>query len=183
MEIGERIRIIRQEKKMTLAELSEKSGVAQATLSRIENSIMTGTLKSHMKICEAFGIALSDLYRPLQERTQGAEIETSTTGKDLFVHDEKSSAILLTSQTLSKKMMPILIQLAPDGKTAAEEAKDGTEKFLYCLSGKVRVSVNKKSYSLNAGDRLYFDASLPHFIENEGKGEARCLSVSSPPAL
>ena len=183
MEIGERIRTIRQDKRMTLAELSSKSGVAPATLSRIENGIMTGTLKSHMKICEAFGIGLADLYHPLQKGGGEAHVETDAAKKDVFVHDEKVSSILLTSQALSKKMMPILIRLAPQGKTPSEEAPDGTEKFLYCLTGSVRVAVGGKNYSLNQGDRLYFNASLPHFVENNGRGEAKCLSISSPASL
>ena len=44
MLIGEIIHRLRKEKKMTLVELAEKSGVALATLSRIENGRMTGTL-------------------------------------------------------------------------------------------------------------------------------------------
>jgi len=183
MEIGERVRAIRQEKRMTLAELSFKSGVAQATLSRIENGIMTGTIKSHLKISEAFGISLADLYRLSQTALKDIHVEAEAAQKDVFVHDEKSSSILLTSQVFSKKMMPILIRLDPDGRTPTEEVAEDTEKFLYCLSGKVKVSVAGKEYSLNSGDRLYFNASLPHFVENCGKTEARCLSVSSPPAL
>ena len=183
MELGERIRAIRQEKRMTLADLSEKSGVAQATLSRIENGIMTGTIKSHLKISEAFGMSLADLYRLSEAAPKDARVESEVAQKDVFVHDEKSSSILLASQVFSKKMMPILIRLTPDGRTPAEEAAVGTEKFLYCLSGKVKVSVSGKEYPLDAGDRLYFNASLPHFIENFGKSEAKCLSVSSPPAL
>ena len=91
MEIGERIRSIRQEKRMTLAKLSEKSGVAQATLSRIENGIMTGTIKSHLKISEAFGISLADLYRLSQPVPKEVPIEAEAARKDVFVHDEKSS--------------------------------------------------------------------------------------------
>lgn len=183
MEIGERIRTIRQEKEMTLADVSAKSGVAQATLSRIENGIVAGTVKSHMKICEAFGISLSDLYQPFHPKQKKIDVEVITEKKDIFVHDEKSSSILLTSQLFSKKMMPILIRLSPDGKTPTEEAPNSTEKFLYCLSGNVKITVGAKNYLLSPGDRLYFDASLPHFIENNGKVEAKCLSVSSPPIL
>ncbi|MFH1858441.1 MAG: XRE family transcriptional regulator [Candidatus Omnitrophota bacterium] len=183
MDIGEKIRGARQEKRITLAELSEKSGVAQATLSRIENGLMTGTVKSHMKICEALGIDLTELYGSMTPEKKSAEIESGSTKKDVFVHDEKSFSVLLTSQVLSKKMMPILIRLAPEGKTPTEEAPDGTEKFLYCISGNVAVTVGGETYPLNTGDRLYFNASLSHRLENKGKTEARCLSVSSPPAL
>ena len=181
--IGEKIRTLRQEKGFTLTEVSERAGVAPATLSRIENGRMVGKIDSHRKICEALGINLADLYRGLPSKETTVNVESETAKKDVFVHDEKTSSILLTSQALQKKMMPILIRLAPAGKTPKEEASDYTEKFLYCLEGNVRVTVGVKGYPLNPGDRLYFDASASHFIENIGKGEARCLSVSSPPTL
>jgi phosphoribosylamine-glycine ligase len=56
---GEIIHGLRKEKKITLLELSEKSGVALATLSRIENGKMTGTLKSHMNICKTLEIDIT----------------------------------------------------------------------------------------------------------------------------
>jgi len=183
MKIGERIRGIRQEKGMTLAELSSKSGVAQATLSRIENGLMTGTINSHMKVCDAFGISLADLYQAFQAQEKKFDVESESTKQDVFVHDERSYSILLTSQVLSKKMMPILIKLSASGKTPVEEAANGTEKFIYCLSGNLKITVGGKVYPLVSGGRLYFNASLPHFIENSGKAEARCLSISSPPSL
>ena len=182
-QIGKKIKALREDKGLTLAEVSERCGVAPATLSRIENGRMVGKIDSHRKICEALGIHLAELYRDLRSEQGGVPIESETEKKDVFVHDEKTSSIILTSQVLSKKMIPILIRLAPQGKTHTEEASDPTEKFLYCLEGNVRVTVGGKSYSLNPGDRLYFDATLQHFIENVGKGEARCLSVSSPPSL
>ena len=183
IQIGKKIRALREDKGLTLAEVSERCGVAPATLSRIENGRMVGKIDSHRKICEALGIQLAELYRDLRSGQAGVDVESETEKKDVFVHDEKTSSILLTSQALSKKMMPILLRLAPQGKTHTEEALDYTEKFLYCLEGTIRVTVGGKSYSLNPGDRLYFDATIPHFIENSGKGEARCLSVSSPPSL
>lgn len=49
MHIGRIIRRLRKERKITLLELSQKSGVAIATLSRIETGKMTGRLKSHLR--------------------------------------------------------------------------------------------------------------------------------------
>lgn len=147
MQLGEKIRSIRQKRQMTLDQLSALSGVAKATLSRIENGLMIGTIKSHMKICDALQVSLADLYRPLLPGGKSIELESATEKKDVFVHDEKSFSILLTSQVLSKKMMPILIRLAPEGTTPKEEASNGTEKFLYCIAGNVEVTVGGKKLS------------------------------------
>nr|HPM43252.1 helix-turn-helix transcriptional regulator [Candidatus Omnitrophota bacterium] len=65
MPIGDVIHRFRKEKKLTLSELTERSGVALATLSRMENNRMTGTLESHIEICKALDSTLADLYKDL----------------------------------------------------------------------------------------------------------------------
>ena len=61
MKIGKRIRQLRKERNMTLEDLSKKCGVALATLSRMENDKMTGTLDSHNRICKALGASITEL--------------------------------------------------------------------------------------------------------------------------
>ena len=67
-ELGNRIREIRKQKKITLLELAKTTGVAQATLSRMETGLMVGTVKSHQKIAEALGISLAELYGHIDSR-------------------------------------------------------------------------------------------------------------------
>jgi len=61
MYIGEKLHAIRKAKRISLTELSEKSGVQMATLSRIENKKMVGTLESHMQIAKVLGIDVTEL--------------------------------------------------------------------------------------------------------------------------
>jgi len=183
MNIGEKIRGFRKEERMTLALLAEKSGVALATLSRIENGKMTGTLESHIKICEALGIPLSELYSDLSGQGKTPEVQTKETRADVFVHDKKTTAEMLTSKILNKKMMPVLIKLEPGGTTHKEETKRGVEKFCFVITGKVRIAIGKLSYDLKKGDSLYFDPSAVHYFKNAGTTEAQIVCVTSPPAL
>ena len=93
MHVGQIIKKLRKENGLTLVELSKESGVALATLSRIENGRMTGTLKSHIKICEALDIVLTDLYKNLSASKKTLEVRTKPAGGAVSVHDKKSSAI------------------------------------------------------------------------------------------
>jgi len=183
MYIGERVKKLRKEIDMTLVELSEKSGVAVASLSRIENNKMTGTLESHIAISNALGINISDLYQGLAADKKAPVVQTSSDRTDVFVHDNKSVSEMLTSKVLEKKMMPVLIKVEPKGATHKEETKRGIEKFIYVISGKVEAVVGDNTYALNESDTLYFDSSSPHYFKNVGTGEARIVCVISPPVL
>lgn len=183
MHVGEMIHKIRKEKKMTLLELSNESGVALATLSRVENGKMTGTLESHMNICKALNIALPELYKNLSPVNRAVEVQTKKARTDVFVHDKKSSSEMLASNVLTKKMMPILIKLSPGGATHNEETKAGIEKFIYVLEGKVEANVGEQKYNLTKGDTLYFESSVPHHFKNIGTGESHLICVTCPPTL
>ena len=183
MHVGHVIHRLRKERKMTLQELSAGSGVALATLSRIENGKMTGTLDSHMRICESLGVALPDLYRDLVASSKKIEVQTRKTRTDVFIHDKKATSEMLAPTVLNKKMMPTLIKTSKGGNTHKEETKPGIEKFVYVLEGRVEASIGSERYSLAKEDTLYFESSVPHYFRNAGKGEARMISVVCPPAL
>jgi len=181
--IGKIIHKLRKENKMTLLELANKSGVALATLSRMENGKMTGTLESHMKICEALGATLPDLYKNLYASKRAVDIQTQKSRTEVFIHDKKSSEEILASKILNKKMMPVLIKIARGGKTQAEETKGGIEKFIYILDGKIEVSIGEEKYNMNKNDSLYFESNVPHHLRNTGSSDARIISVVCPPTL
>jgi len=168
---------------MTLKELSIKSGVALATLSRIENGRMTGTIESHMNICRAMEISLPDLYRELDRSDKRVEIINRKTNSEVFVHSRHASSEMLASNVLKKKMMPVMIKIARLGHTHSEENKPGVEKFIYVLDGRIDAVIGGKSYPMSRNDTLYFDSSLPHQFYNKGAGEARVVCVTCPPAL
>jgi transcriptional regulator with XRE-family HTH domain len=183
MKIGEKIKTLRKSKKMTLDELSRASGVALTTISRIENEKMVGTLDSHMAIAKALGLTLPQLYSDLETQLPNLEVQTEASKKDFFLHTDKASYEILTAPVLNKKMMPILLKIEPFGKTAIEQTKAGSEKFIFILSGKLEINVGDKKHILNAKDTLYFDASTPHFYRNIGKGQIKAICVISPPML
>ncbi|MEW6008881.1 MAG: XRE family transcriptional regulator [Candidatus Omnitrophota bacterium] len=183
MNIGEKIKQLRKTKKMTLAELSQASGVALATISRVENAVMTGTLESHMAIAKALGITLPQLYSEVEQQPNTVDASSEKSRSDIFIHSDKSSYEMLTTPILTKKMMPTLLKIESLGKTTIEQAKAGTEKFLFVISGKIEVTIADKKHILDDKDTLYFDASLPHFYRNIGKAQAKMICVTTPPML
>ena len=185
MKLGEKLKQLRKEKDLTLDKLAELSGVAKATLSRIENGVTTGNLNTHLKICEALRVNLGVLYKGLEN----AEEKVSTfDGKNLeetqvFNYDEKVSSIILAKQTGKKKMLPQLLIIEPQKGTPTEENQPGTDKFIYSLEGDIELKISEKTYDLKKNGSIYFDASLPHSLKNIGSKTAKLIVVVSPVAL
>ena len=168
---------------MTLLELANKSGVALATLSRMENGKMTGTLDSHMRICEALDLTLPELYKNLYPPKKAVDMQSDRSRTEVFIHDKKSSEEILASKILNKKMMPVLVKIAKGGKTQKEETKSGIEKFIYVIEGKIEANIGEEKYNLGRNDSLYFESNMPHYFKNSGTSDARIISVVCPPML
>ena len=177
--LGERIRTIRKEKGLTLVEIAEKTGVAQATLSRIETGTMIGTVESHEKIADTLGVSLSELYAGVDSRHEQTSHLKRENERKVVHHNKNIQIELLTSESTKKKIVPMLLTVQPDNHTAAEQNERGVEKFLYVLEGEARVKVDKEDYVLKSGETLYFDASLPHQIFNEKQKTLRVLAAVS----
>ena len=184
--VGARLRALRKSQKVRLVELAKASGVDAATISRIETGVMTGTLESHFRLATALGVKLTDLYAGIEEaRVKDAvAFQPASARTDVYVHQAgKSSMTMLTTDVLKKKLMPVLIEVEPGGSTHKEEAKVGTERFLYILEGELEARVGEQVHQLKRGSTLYFDASIPHSLKNPSRRPAKCLSVITPPVL
>ena len=183
MYIGTKLHAIRKSKKMSLTELSQQSGVQLATLSRIENMKMVGTLESHINIAKALGIDITELYQDINNPELPIEHTDPQSRTDVFTHSEHSSYEILTKNILQKKMMPILIHIEHHGKTNVEQNANGSEKFIFVLEGNVEANINDQKFILNKNNTLYFNASQPHTLINIGKSAAKILCIGTPVSL
>lgn len=101
MTIGEKLKDLRKKKDLTLDKLAEITGIAKATLSRIENNVVGGNYSTLKKISDALGVSLEDLSG------KEGELEGAETRAELAV---------LKSQIkdLTKRMMDICKKLGID---------------------------------------------------------------------
>lgn len=187
MYIGQRIKELREQRGMKLIELAAKSGVQLATLSRMEHLKMTGTLETHVKIADALGVDLVQLYTNIIREEDKTLHQKGTLPPpqpaDIFVGSTKASYEILTSKVLGKRMMPILLKLEPGGKTNPEQNKPGTEKFVYVLDGKIEIKTGPDTFSLLKNNTLYFNAAVEHAFINKGKVAAKVIVVCTPVIL
>lgn len=180
--LGTRIRELRKEKRLTLVEISKKTGVAQATLSRIETGSMIGTVESHQKIADVIGVSLAELYAATDPRISKTEHLKQDEERKVTHHTKNVHVELLTQESSKKKITPLLISLQPEAETSSEKNDHGVEKFIFVVEGEVKVVVNKEEFHLKPSETLYFEASLAHHIIN-GKKAARLLMAVSPSKL
>ena len=184
MERGEKFKLLRGN--MTQAELSKRSGVDEAIISKIESGKMSGTVNCHKKLAEVFGLKLSELYAYLENgKPEPAEFHPANSKTDTY----QDFLEILTAMPLSKKMLPVLLTLKPSEKKILEETLKKVERFIIVVEGELEVEIEGKTYQLKKepnsekGDSMYSKSSSRHKIKNTGTSIAKALCISSPPVL
>jgi transcriptional regulator with XRE-family HTH domain len=146
--LGQRLRIRRQDIGLSLRALSDCTGVAAATISRIENGLFTPTLLTAVRLAEALGLDLSD--------APGIEDAESTAGPDRDMKKEAGPQSLVTATS------PVAVrrQSLPPGtrKDLRRVASGQPYRFLVVLDGEVQIRGRDGSrLSLRPGLRLDCD--------------------------
>ena len=165
---------------MTLVDLAVKTGIDQATLSRIENSHMIGTLTSHMKIAEVLSVPLPQLYDDVIKKIMDSKGEAAKKKIEKLPNAKGVVSELLASGIHQKKMMPVLVKMKPKGYSESEKYADFSERFVYVLKGALEITLDKEKKILKAGESSYFDPSFPHTLRNPQGKESQFLSVITP---
>ena len=181
--LGERIKKLRNARRLTLLEISKRTRIDMATLSRIENGKMTGTLDSHVQIAEALGVRLPELYAQVIDKVYEEKDDKVRKRVETYSHSSGAVAELLTTGVLQKKMMPVFLKLKNGGRTVTEEYSGITERFIFVTKGALEIQLGKTTKTLKQGESLYFDASLPHSFRNPLKSDTEALSVLTPSSL
>lgn len=180
MNIGASIKKLRKERRLTLLEIAQKTGIDTATLSRIENGKMIGTVQSHYEIAKVLGVRLSDLYDNALE-SDSAQPEAAP---ELYAYGETTFTELLTPSLGGKKMIPLRMTLKAGAKTFEEKLPVGAERFLYVLRGAVTVHLKGSATPVGEGRSIYFNASQSHYLENPSPtADAGYLIVTAAPAI
>jgi len=172
---GANIRAFRNKKKISLIELSERTGIAASNLSSIELGKSFPTLNTLMKIAAAFemkaGIFLDEvLYNKTVKCPKGL-------GEIFPMDSEKVSVEILTSRVALNCMESKIISLHPSATIDQSDQVD-SDRFIYCLSGEITILVSDEENFLQAGDSLYIMPEVAARLENRGWVKASALVVS-----
>lgn len=184
MKIGKKLRLLRGS--LSQADLSRRSGIDKAIISKIEAGKLTGTVETHKKLAAVFGLKLSELYAYIEQSDPDtAEFHSG----DGTVGTYEEFLEILTAIPLSKKMLPSILTLQAADERYLEETVREVEWFVLVLDGSVEIEVEgtvyvlKKDQGYEKGDSLYSRSRKRHRIKNIGSIPARILCVSCPPVL
>ena len=175
MNLGKKIREMRNQKGLTQEELADRCELTKGYISQLENNLNSPSIATLTDILSALGSNLSEFFR---EETA----EKVVFSKNEFIEKDSEGVLWnwLIPNAQKNMMEPVLVELTESASTSGDIPHEG-EEFGYVLEGKIAVCLGNKQHLCKKGEAFYYLASKPHSIVNKGTGKARFLWISTPP--
>jgi len=186
---GEAIRSLRNKLGLTLTSVSERTGLAVSTLSKLEKGHVSLSYDKLMTLSAAFNVDMAELLGPaspapssggsgrrvIQRAGEGYEVET-----------QSYRQVYLATDLLNKLGTPLVVESCARTLDEFIEEFGGLihhpgEEFAYVLEGEIDFHTELYAPTrLKAGDSVYFDSEMGHAYLKASDDRCTVLAVCCP---
>jgi transcriptional regulator with XRE-family HTH domain len=178
--IGRKIRELRNEKKLTLADLAGKINVSPSLISQLERGGINPSISLLKSISDALEIPLALLLEEEESHTERPSPIVKSKERKVIVW-EGGIRFALLSRTLDLEYEFIYNEWPPGSSTGKEKyVHDGVESGIL-LEGEMEVELGDQVHHLKPGDSITFRCDVPHRLSNRGKKTAKGVWINSKP--
>ncbi len=163
VEMGAKIRAARKAQKMTLVELSGRSGVSLSSLSKAERGLVALSYEKFLAVSQSLAMDLTDLFSFSAPR-QAPAVVVNRANEAVIYRAHRYLYGMLATEWAYKKMTPMFGRVEPGVPVdAADFSKHAGEEFIFVLEGSLTMEFEDGSArTLNKHDSIYFDSALGH---------------------
>lgn len=175
MNIGSKIKRLRQANGLTLEELANRSELTKGFLSQLERDLTSPSVATLEDILEALGTNLQEFFSE-------KPAEQIVFKKDDFFINEQDDYIIsyIIPNAQKNEMEPILIELDKQKQSMIIDPHEGQE-FGYVVQGKIKLIYGDNEFILKKGETFYLKGLVSHYIVNPSETRAKVIWVSTPP--
>lgn len=183
--IGDKIRGLRQQKRLTLQELSGLTTLSKPLLSQIENEQVVPPLATLLKIARGLKVDIHFFFEDAGNRQNYLLTRREDVREDEKVPRQVSNDVArpytyhsLAQGLRHKHMEPFLVEFdIRKWDDSLFFKHEGDEEFIYITEGELDFHYNKEVLRMRSGDSIYYDSSQPHGWVAVGEGKARAIAV------
>jgi transcriptional regulator with XRE-family HTH domain len=176
--MGNRLRSLRSERGMTIAELASRAGLSSGLISQIERGNSNPSLNTLEKLREALGTNIWELTeRGSSEVGESPYVRRAADRPKITIGTNGYTKELLSPRPSNE--MRFMILTLPQGASNPSVLLGPGDKGGYVMEGRVRLTIGDEVIVLTPGDSFQFPSTLHHEVENDSEETARVLWIIS----
>lgn len=165
-EVGPRLKHLRTRRGVTLAALSEATGISKSTLSRLESGRRRPSLELLLPIAQAHQV-------PLDELVGAPEVGDPR----VRLTPRRANGNTVLPLTRHPGPLQSFKMILPARRSTPEPCTHEGYEWLYVLAGRLRLVLADHDLVLGPGEVAEFDTQLPHWFGSTGEGPVEVLSL------
>jgi transcriptional regulator with XRE-family HTH domain len=179
--IGTRIKALRKDRGLSLAELGRQTGVSEATLSRVENGQTLVSAHHLYQMAQALGTDITAFFEDASKSLSTGIRSVNRRGEGVALSTARYEAQVLCTDIAAKRMHPAIDTVTI---TSLDEAggfsRHAGEEFLHVLDGRLTLLTEfYEPLHLDVGDSVYFDSQMGHAYLSPDGQPARILVIAT----
>lgn len=178
MDLGGKIRKLREIMGMTATDVAEKAEVTPSLISQIERNIANPSLATLKKIADVLKTPLSFLFS--EENNVSPVIRRNERRKITLGNNDSVIQELLSPD--SNSQMEFLYITYEEGASSEGFVTHHGEECGLVLQGQLELALGTEVYTLEEGDSIYFKSDIPHSFKNTGSEPLKLVWVITPPS-
>ncbi|HBU70087.1 MAG TPA: XRE family transcriptional regulator [Elusimicrobia bacterium] len=178
--IGGRVREIRQRKEISQAQLAADAGVTPSTISQLEKNAIKLSLPALFRLTRALNISMGALLDERPSQPSQFMLRAKNRALSVDTDNRKFKGVITSSvipQNSANKMEAYVIEFAPGVKIDSHFFSYKGNEFGFVLSGNMELKMRERMYMLNEGDAVYFSKDVPQCWENNTDKDSRLLWI------
>jgi transcriptional regulator with XRE-family HTH domain len=180
IDVGTRLKAIRQLYGLSQRELAKRAGVTNGTISLIEQNRVSPSISSLKKVLDGVPMSIAEFFT--------ADLDEAP--QVFFAHGELAEvgsadvSFRLVAAHRPGRQMAIMRELYAAGADTGDAmlSHKGEEGGIV-VRGRIELTVGGQTRTLGPGDAYYFASSLPHRFRNTGREECEIISAATPPSF
>ena len=172
-QVGARLRVIRKHQKLTLKQLSERSGVALSTLSKMELAQVSVSYEKLAAAARVLNIDIAQLFSPTRQGVSAQQPTVVSTAIDGAAGYSTGNYDYhpMAGDFPGRSMTPMYARIyARELGQFEDYIRHPGQEFAVVLSGRVRIQFETgESLSIGCRETAYFNSAIGHIYLAEGE--------------
>ena len=179
--LGERVRRLRTNARMSLRELASTAGVSASLLSQLERDQANPSIATLQRIAHSLHVSVFELL-PEESVAADTVVVRPEDRRKIVIQDGELRYELLSPDT-HRQMEVWMGRLGAGAEMGSEFSQHQSEEFILVLHGTMSFVLGGDTHELKEGSSIQYDGNIPHHITNAGDEELVFVSALTPPTL
>jgi transcriptional regulator with XRE-family HTH domain len=180
MDVGGKLRSVREARGVSQRELARRSGISNATISQIESSTINPSVGALKRILDAIPMPMADFFA---EEAPPRDQVFYRAG-DMVEIGRGGVSYRQVGKDLAGKALQIIRERYETGAESGRiRLRHEGEEGGIVLKGQLEVIVGDQRAVLGPGDAYYFRSAEPHRFRNVGDEPCEVVSCCTPPSF